>query len=425
MATTKVIGSVLYTGQGMCNAVQVYDGAVLTHLMLIDFGAEKDTATAREYTLETLVKIVNDHGCIDVMVISHSDKDHWKLMSELLLNVKASVKITNAYFGIGDWVNSALEFKNLVASRLATPSITYFPAAYSDIVNTGGAAAVKPLFSLGDVAVSALAASVTEKDVNPYASSWIEANTASIVVFCSFGGNSQIYPGDATRDTLRYMNNLLAGNPLPNKCIMMAAPHHGALATLGGTLADLVTFTAAAKPICAVASAQLRGNFNHPNVGVMSTMAQFAGQSIYPGAGGKHTCVLNFKDVSQCQTNSIYQKLLTEITPAHCEEWYVVNTELNIFTTLQDLTTGVHWFFTMEANGSYSVSQGSVTFGVGDLLEQRSVWVVPDEEEFFVGRPPPGMRVESAVLCAMPVLPRSIDTPTPTCSLMDTKHHVA
>lgn len=411
MAVTHVIGNCLYSGQGMCNAIELYDGATLKYLMLLDFGAEKDTATVRKYTLEKLKLMITNHGKIDAMVISHSDSDHWKLMNELLKQLPSTVTIDVAAFGIGQWKNNALTFQNLVKNRMAPgKSVTFYENAETQITDANN---IANWIDFGGVKFSVFAASVITADTSMDDSDMvIESNTASLVIRVLFGGNSLIFTGDATATTLQYMNNKLDGKKIPNACYMMTAPHHGALATLDYKLGDLVTFTASTQPTCALASAQLRVNFNHPNVCVMSAMAKDAGSGAWPTTGGNHDCVLNFKNSDICGTNDIYKKMALGKTGAAHLEWYVVSTNYNIFTTVANLTTVVDWSFRLESDGKGSVTQGAVTAsadaffrmtGLPPVDEVRAAPAPAEETQFFVGRPPEGFGGPAAP--AFPPLP--------------------
>jgi beta-lactamase superfamily II metal-dependent hydrolase len=388
MATKQVIGNCLYSGQGMCNSVEIYDDDdQLIYLMLIDFGAEKDTATVRKFTLEKLKTMITKHGKIDAMVISHSDSDHWKLMNELLKQLPDKIKIDVAAFGIGQWKKTAQSFKELVKGRLASgQKVKFIETAESDIVSADN---IKAWYSEHEVTFSILAASVVTSDVVKGGSSEIEANTASIVVRVLFGGNSLIFTGDATNTTLTYMNKKLKKAVMPDICFMMTAPHHGAQATLDGTLGQLASFTGSAKPECALASAQLRVNFNHPNVCVMATMAEFAYTNAWPDSGGNHDCLLNFKDTKLCTNDKVYKKLNAGKTGDKADQWYVVSTNYNIFTTVENLSTVVDWAFHLDGDGDGRVTQGLVTATTDEFFRMIARPAV-EETEFYVGRPPPG-----------------------------------
>lgn len=412
MATTKLVVNAMYSGQGMCNVVEAYDGTTLTKLMLVDFGAEKDSATVRSYTLPILVNKIKAHGKIDVMVISHSDRDHWNLMNELLEALDSTITIDIAAFGIGAWFNAALKFQKAVVARLPvdknglTPGLKYFFAATSDINDVG-----LDLWDIGwdGVRFNILAASVTSS-----ASALVsdEPNTASIVLRCKFADNYSIFTGDATAATLKFINKKMNGRSYLGTGFLVTAPHHGALATLDYELGDLETFTASCEPQNALASAQLRSRYNHPNVCVMCTLAKDAGKNSF--SGGPHSVVLHFPGDDFCAADPIY-KVLNNLpwTIARVGYyWYEIETDYNIFTTITSGAVGVHWIFTTNSNGSTSVTQGALAF---DILREQ---VIPaphaaprDATEFYVGGPPPRPRAPSPAEApapprvALPVIP--------------------
>ncbi|MDT8758459.1 hypothetical protein MZO42_07100 [Sphingomonas psychrotolerans] len=402
MATTSVTGRVLYTGQGMCNTIEVYDGTTLTYLALIDFGSEKDSTNVRTLTLPKLIQTVKNRGKIDLMIVSHSDRDHWKFIPELLDGLPTTVKIAQAVFGIGDWTkDKATTFRAQVVGRMETgKSVTIITAAKTSIADT-----VKAWIKVPDgPTFNLLAGSVVESDVVKGGSSVVETNTASLVIRCLYKGNYLVFLGDATRITLRYINDKMGGHSFSGTGFMMTAPHHGALATLGGTLEDLKTLTEAVEPECAVASAQFRVNFNHPNACVMATMCEYAGKNAYPKTG-THTCVVNFAETGLCTTNDIYKDLVKAKSTSHISEWYVLNTDLNLFTTISTTSSIVHWYFRMNTDGSTEVSTEVAATGIEAMFREMAAQPAFDAESFFVGDIPAAFR--SATLEPTTASPRA------------------
>jgi hypothetical protein len=395
MATTHIIGRTFYSGQGMCNTVEAYDGATLTDLMLVDFGAEKDTATVRLFTLPDICKLIVDHKRIDIMVISHSDKDHWKLMSEVLDALPSEIMIGTAVFGLGNWVNGAQDFRDKVIARIreTKTDLFIFEHAVTDILP----GSINTWKRLGDAQVNILAASTVERDVRPEGTDSVETNAASIVVRVAFSGRSLVFTADATWITLRYMNNQIAKMPAEfrkalSNGFMMTAPHHGALATLEGNLADLVTFTGSVQPLCSLASAQLRMGFFHPNINVMAAMSKYVGQGIFKQFDDyTHNCVINFRETNAESTDDVYKELVNHRT-ADCEnDWWVVRTNYNIFTCLRDGDTGVHWYFTLfSGERRPEVTVGTLPITAGNQARPLIDRSLAEEVVFFVGEQPDG-----------------------------------
>lgn len=400
MATTKLVVGAMYSGQGMCTLVESYDGATVTKLMLVDFGAEKDSATAREFTLESLKSKIKSHGKIDVMIISHSDRDHWNLMWELLKKLDNAIKIDTAIFGIGSWENSAEKFKEDVLARVPTKTgIHLLNSAFSDIKDKG---AKLNRLDLGwdGVTFNILAASIQVWNVySGYDKVFSEPNTASIVLRVKFAEKYSVLTGDATGTTLKFINTAMGDYGLSGDCLMMTAPHHGALATLYDSLTELEAFTKLCKPKCSLASAQMRGGFNHPAVCVMATMAKYGGKDAYPG--GPHSMVLSFYDTSSCSENTIYKelnKLPAEQARAD-SSWYTLKSDYNIFTTLLTGSSGINWNFNTAAGGTTSVTTSAlkVDFVRGAIVPHLPEAEPDDESTFFVGMPPPSaFRAETA-----------------------------
>jgi beta-lactamase superfamily II metal-dependent hydrolase len=392
MPTKTVVGRALYSGQGMCSTVEIYDDKdKLTYLMLLDFGAEKDTATVRMATLPRLVKMVTDHGRIDAMVISHSDADHWKLMNELLEELPSGIPILRAAIGLGYWVKTAATFKSKVEARLPSgQSIDALPDGKTNIK-----VKLDAWFTVDDVTFSILAGSVVMSDAIKDATSEIESNTASLVIHVAYKNIYQVFTGDATWVTLRFMNNKLADRTLAGTGFMLTAPHHGAIATSvdnEGTLTDLIKFTKAVHPQTTLSSAQLRRRFNHPNACAVATISANVGKNAYPSGGGNHDCVLNFYHTDLCSANAIFKQLVSERTGAYDEEWFQVSTPYNIFTNLEALYSVANWYFTINQDGTTLVTRSDVAAPVTEEFRRMLTLRPSDELEFFVGAPPPETR---------------------------------
>jgi beta-lactamase superfamily II metal-dependent hydrolase len=393
MATTKLVISAMYSGQGMCNVIEAYDGGTVTKLMLADFGAEKDSATARLYTLATLKKKVIARGKIDVMVISHSDRDHWNLMGELLDSLPSTIKIDIAAWGIGNWLNAAKTFRDKVEGRLLSfASKKYFWTAETDIKNDGANIDYWDV-GWGEVKFQVLAASVTLWTVNKNYNIFLtEPNTASIVLKCDFAAKFSVMTGDATWATLKFINDKMGDYTFADTGFMVTAPHHGAIATLQYKLDELAKFIGMCEQQCSLASAQLRSGFNHPNVCVMCTMAEFGGASTF----GTHSAVLNFPRGGDghgiCDTNAIFKTInaLTKEDARTGYDWYRIKLDQNIFTTLLTGSAATDWMFTTNADGSTEVTRNILAMDFARGVIEPTALVDPgeDEDNFYVGRPP-------------------------------------
>ncbi|MCY0916311.1 ComEC/Rec2 family competence protein [Massilia antarctica] len=385
MAIDEISVQTMYSGQGMCTVIVAYEASAVSKLMLVDFGAEKDAGTAREHTLAALKTLIESHGVLDALVVSHSDKDHWNLLSELLDQLDAKIKITVAAFGTGNWVGAAQTFRAKVEKRKANDkTIKLLDSSYSDISPDTPKIIEEWDVGWDGVTFYILCASVNfflDHDGDVVAVD--ETNTQSVVLMCSFADQNVFLPGDATGSTLQFLNNRMDGHAYHGTGFMMTAPHHGAIATLDYSLGGLETFIDATEPKCALASAQLRGGYNHPNICVMSTMAKYAGQNAFKG--GPHPTVANFPGTDLCNANSIFKILnaLPKVVARSGYFWYGIKTDYNIFSTLLSGSEAANWYFGIKADGTTSVTQDPVKFDIAEALYRLGPLA---EDEFFVGR---------------------------------------
>lgn len=387
MATTSIRATVFYVGQGMCNLVEVLDGTTVTHLLLIDLGCDADPVSARAATLPKLVAKITAHGSIDILVVSHSDADHWNLLEELfkeLKKVQAKKWITETLTGVGIWDSPAkVAFETLLHAN--SQAWIWFPACYSNIETNGHLSVFR---KLGDMEIIIPAASVIRADVAGYRSLRVEANTASIIVQCRLNKFYFLFTADATAITLKYMNDKLGAYMLgPGKGMLMTSPHHGAIATLNGSLEQLLDFTRRVTPMNTVASAEFVSTFKHPNACVMAAMSGYVETRT-----SANQCVINFANTALCTTNAIYKILDAGRHAGPKDDWYNVTTKKGIDTTLSSLVT--------YCENTYEIDAASVSNADPDkpvVQETRAtqtttgvtlVLYATEETDFFVGTAP-------------------------------------
>jgi hypothetical protein len=205
-------------------------------LALVDFGGDSDVAAdAVEYVVGQL-QAQADAGRtpkFDLTVISHQDRDHLILLRPLTTAIteagldisfgtvflgglrwsQANKKVVNDFFGVArlrptyawgedersdyDGVSSRRNLK-----RLLWFANTYFRVLVSNLRATGGAD--------------------------------IQRNASSCVLVIENGENAIVLPGDATYQTMTYINELYDGwgaAPLVPAVYSLEVPHHGALRT--------------------------------------------------------------------------------------------------------------------------------------------------------------------------------------------------
>lgn len=382
MATKQVVCEVLYSGQGMCNLIKLIDDTdAISHLILIDFGADLDSVTVEGSTLPYLVKTINAHGRIDVLIVSHTDTDHWNLMPKLLGQLNPTVKITKAASPIGDWTGKKATFEAQLKKRMLTgKGYKKFDSAFTDIK----AKTIDTWWDESDVTLSILCASVKRADVSKRASpATIDTNTASVVVRCKFGTNTVVFCADATSFTLQYINKQMGDFSFGGTNLMCTVPHHGSISTLHGRLDVLEEFAEKLEPQCVLASAEMKRRLNHPNACVVSSMSEHLRPAAF---AGEHDMVLYFQKKSVCGSDKLYEKILKgaqAIDKSKLSAWLAYQDERNVFTTLADKTTIYpRWLFALNKDNSTSVEYKSTK----TLSRTRAAQALTraEEERFFV-----------------------------------------
>lgn len=204
----------------------------LVNLALIDLGSDSpDEATgAVDKVIEALKEMATPK--IDLLVVSHQDKDHWSLLPRLQTKIGTDVPATtmgDMYYGGISWgpqASKALSSWEKAFSCVFTP-LTKADSGY-DVVGT------KKLFKdLNGVVFRILITNM----VCARKAEDLRKNGSSAVMVVEFGGRTVILPGDAISETLGYINNICdlwtVKNPNPiQPCDVLQIPHHGALRTI-------------------------------------------------------------------------------------------------------------------------------------------------------------------------------------------------
>ncbi|SCL44890.1 hypothetical protein GA0070606_0502 [Micromonospora citrea] len=253
----------LHCDQGMATMVKICDAADrVLHLILIDFGSTCTSRCAPEDVVLGVLKTMA-HPKIDVLIVSHQDKDHWSKLPALYQKVHdagLTWQIDYTYYGGKDWGTSATK------AQLTWPNAIPLQDDYSSYSTVG---VKQPLFSLAGVTFYVLSANISDAGTNV-------KNGTSAVIVIEYGNplRTAILTGDATIDTLVWINNKLEpwqkspyGSPITN-CWMLEVPHHGALATLTTNAdwsAKTTTFVNYVTPLNIVASAGAHSQYSHPH----------------------------------------------------------------------------------------------------------------------------------------------------------------
>jgi beta-lactamase superfamily II metal-dependent hydrolase len=290
MATSKIEVVFLHCDQGMGTLVRIYDTLDrLAHLALLDLGSESGTKKYSESAINSVTNALQQMKddklapTIDLLLISHQDFDHWSLLPDLLTKIQdgfPTCTVGDIYYGGTKWRKKASdaieEWENefgVTAEAFAKEDTDYAkPGTIADFKVIDG---VRFHLLCTNVPISRSAIDLAR-------------NGTSAVVAIGFGGVTCVIPGDATADTVGWINDNIftpwkkkgKGNPV-QPCKALGAPHHGALRTIASNFvstsrAKLEVATEFAKNVSAqnvVASAGWYSKFNHPYKSVMKLLA--------------------------------------------------------------------------------------------------------------------------------------------------------
>jgi beta-lactamase superfamily II metal-dependent hydrolase len=281
---------------------------------------------------------------IDLLLISHQDFDHWSLLPDLLKKIQTgfpACEVKDLYYGGTLWRKKASDAMSDWEDEFGLTAEPFGKSA-TDYAKPGTIESIKIIDGVGfhllcaNTPVSRSAGDLTR-------------NGTSAVVNIAFGGVNAVIPGDATADTVGWINdNVFAkwkkkgkANPV-QPCKALGAPHHGALRTLASNfvssssakldIAKTFALNVAAQNV--VASAGWYSKFNHPYKSVMEILAVKA------------------------TTDSVEHDFVWY--DGSLSKWkQVTDDERGIFTTVTTLTdppkrTG--WYFTITSTGETSFS---------------------------------------------------------------------
>lgn len=280
----KIKVYILSCGQGMTNWIEYYadkKDPLPSGLALVDLGGSNPGGSAAvEYIVDRL-KTLQDAGHapkIDICVFSHQDGDHWNLIDHFFKKLKAAA----VNLGIGSvwksgqrWGASATTAVDRLAALSATGVAFEFTDAACDYRAGQGLTA---LYQFGSARLRTMAANAPLTLTGPD----MVKNGSSAVIVVELAGNTIILPGDATWETMMFVNNVVYrdGNP-PASCFALSIPHHGALRTAVRGYARkklydrmnsevVKKFAANVKSDIVIASAGFLNTHKHPRVEIMN-----------------------------------------------------------------------------------------------------------------------------------------------------------
>jgi beta-lactamase superfamily II metal-dependent hydrolase len=321
MAASKITVRFLFCDQGMGTLIMIYEGTgvseKLTHLALVDLGSASKDKRFGKRALVSVIKALEamDEPCLDLIIISHGDHDHWNLLENLQVGIDAyivakqlpSMKVKKMAYGGLAWSQKGLDAmkdfakaygvidpltkKKITPEHLSLDDCNYNePTTATDFAKIAGVTfrlLASGIESASQGKVAKVGKGGKRRNVR---------NATSAVVVVDFDGPTVILPGDATAETVGWINTEVFDswaeekvNPI-TPCRALGAPHHGALATIAEDyekfrrkrqrdpdlepdLDIAKTFSAYISAEKVVASAGFESHHKHPQRSVMKELA--------------------------------------------------------------------------------------------------------------------------------------------------------
>src|ERR1043166_3824547 len=234
-------------GQGMCTFFESLDSSnkVLGNA-LIDFGSSNPTSI-KKLALDFLVERIkerskpSDNGYLDIVLLSHKDKDHTNLIRELLDELPKATVGQVRYGGRKSWYKKSdgnILDKLGGRTKDADTCVKGFPIGHSNYNPQIGDWA--PIFSSYGYSLYLIAANTPcnqEKVGDPETKipeqpDGNQVNCKSLVVMLAMGRTKTVVGGDATFPTFQYVNGFFNKEFTNN--VMTLLPHHGSRRTTFG-----------------------------------------------------------------------------------------------------------------------------------------------------------------------------------------------
>lgn len=343
----KLVFDCLWCDQGMAHMLKGYEdaaGTVPDVIALFDFGATLNfitkvlkpaiAAPAVSKVADALVsqKTATRTPRLDLVVVSHQDDDHWRLLSYLMDEMevrKCAFSVGRIIYAGADWGATALGVLNRLATHTANAAtdLVYckkYVSSYATPDEPPGTTR-----KLGDIYIRTLIANTPSSFP---AKSKERKNGSSAVMVVDYANERIILPGDATYESMEAMNGVLndwAESPV-QPVTLMSAPHHGSLNTASSSvdgvdsdLTELTEFVSLTQPSSVVASAGIMNKHSHPQGLVLAKLSKYVGTNGY----GAHpivyfsTTTSEFKLVEGHEKN-LYTTVAGLVTPVLVADWH-------------------------------------------------------------------------------------------------------
>jgi len=335
----------LHCDQGMGSLVRIYNSAGgLENLVLIDLGSDSKTKRYADNTVTDIIDALEEMQTdgftphIELLIVSHQDYDHWSLLPDLISEIIASLPTTTVseiYYGGARWKPDAVATLKAWERQFGISAVP-LPRAHSDY-ETPGTKGV--LATVDGVVFRVLAVNVP---CTRSADDLVRNGTSAVMV-AEFGDTHCIFPGDATADTIGFINTRVfaawqkKGQAVPTRpCRALSAPHHGALRTIASNFTSTnprldfaKTFAEYVEAENVIASAGYYSHHKHPNRRVMEQLGIKA---------------VDADDHGLCVYNDVTKKW--EEFPAFKKGLY------STIVTLSPPPERLGWTFTIDAAGN-------------------------------------------------------------------------
>ncbi len=284
--------SMLFVDQGMGNMIILTPPntpTTINYIALVDFGSAAPSRCddTVEWARDFLTYGQTQNAFLNLVVISHKDNDHWSLFPPLIDKLSGIGKSLNieklAYGGYSKTYSFVTKDKKTIldvlegrlTKKTSQKNWIYYDSESSHYADQA-VGALDEAYGVTFVPFAVnVEASRGAKD--------IVANTASLVVGIRYLNEAMVLPGDATADTIAYVNSLLdSGNAYEMEHPrLLSVPHHGSLRTIASNylardpdLDVAEEFAKGLDPWSVGASAGF-ANYHHPDEAVMSLFGAY------------------------------------------------------------------------------------------------------------------------------------------------------
>lgn len=285
---SKIKAEFLHCDQGMGSLIKIYNSKrKLENLVLIDLGSDSKTKRYADNTVTDIIEALQEMESdgftpnIALMIVSHQDYDHWSLLPDLIDQIISDLPRTTVqeiYYGGARWKADAVAALKAWERQFGVKSVP-MPRSHTDYDTPGKKG---QLATIDGVVFRVLAVNVP---CSRSADDLVRNGTSAVMV-AEFGGTHCIFPGDATADTIGYINRLVFAEwdskkkGIPTRpCRALSAPHHGALRTIASNFTTKNPKLDFAKQFAeyveaenVVASAGYYSHHKHPNKRVMEQL---------------------------------------------------------------------------------------------------------------------------------------------------------